>query len=58
MPRARSAPRQAPPEGAQLSMAAPGDSRLAALQAELAARDKTIEVLIARVEGQFAKNGS
>jgi signal transduction histidine kinase len=31
---------------------------VAALQAELAARDKTIDVLIARVEGQFAHNGS
>jgi len=33
-------------------------AELAALQAELVARDKTIAVLIARVEGQFARQNS
>jgi two-component system NtrC family sensor kinase len=45
--------------GAHVALAPPEIlSRLEALQAELAARDKTIEVLVARVEGQFARNGS
>jgi two-component system, NtrC family, sensor kinase len=54
-----SALHQTPTRGAQL-MAVPDApvSALSRLEAELAARDKTIEVLIARVEGQFAQSGS
>jgi two-component system, NtrC family, sensor kinase len=51
-----SAPEQAPRTAAQLIE--DPTSALSALQAELAARDKTITVLIARVEGQFARNDS
>jgi two-component system, NtrC family, sensor kinase len=53
------APQQVPRSGVQAATSSqdPG-ALLTALQAELAARDKTIAVLVARVEGQFARNGS